>query len=369
MAQLVVKPVRTRSDRSQFLNLPWSLYRGDPFWVPPLRYSQLELLGYRPHPFYSHAEIQTFLALRGGQPVGRIAAIVNHAHNRIHGERRGFFGFFESENDPAVAAALLDGAREWLANREIHALRGPVSPSFNYEMGCLIDGFASPPGFLMPYSRPYYGSLLEGCGLRKSQDLYAYLGHTGMVANLDEKIVRVAEEATRRLGIRFRPMSRRADLRIYLQIHNEANRGHWGFVPLTEAEIEHAAAGLSWIIEPRFTVVAEVDGRPIGAMLGLLDYGPRIRQSGGRLFPLGLPRLLLGRGRIKRLRIVSALVLPEFQLWGVGIALIHRLRPELLSWGIGEVECSWVAESNPLSKGTLERFGTQRAKTYRVYDG
>jgi hypothetical protein len=351
------------------MDLPWSLYRGDPSWVPPLRHNQQGLLGYKPHPFYDDAEIQTFLALRGREPVGRIATIVNHAHIRLYDERRGFFGFFESEDDPEVTRALLAATREWLAERGIHAIRGPVSPSFNYEMGCQIDGFDSPPGFLMPYNLPYYGRLLEACGLRKSQDLYAYLGHTNMVADLDEKIVRVAEEATRRFDIRFRPMRGRADLHTYLEIHNTANRGHWGFVPLSEAEIEHAARGLSWLVEPRFTAIAEVEGRPIGAMLGLLDFGRRIRQSGGRLFPLGLPRLLLVRRRIQRLRLVSALVLPEFQLWGIGIALIHRLRPELLAWGIGEVECSWVAESNPLSKGTLERFGTRRAKTYRVYDG
>ena len=368
MRQLVVQPVRTRRERGQFLDLPWSVYRGDPLWVPALRHSQQQLVGYRPHPFYRAAEIQTFIALRG-EPVGRIAAIINHAHNRIHGERRGFFGFFESVDEREVAESLLAAARAWLAERGIHSMRGPVSPSFNYEMGCLIEGFDSSPGFLMPYNLPYYGRLLEACGLAKSQDLYAYLGHTSMTANLDEKIVRVAEEATRRFEIQFRPMKGPADLRTYLQIHNQANRGHWGFVPLTEAEIQHAALGLRWLVEPRFTAIAEVEGRPIGAMLGLLDYGPRIRQSGGRLFPLGLPRLLLGRRRIKRLRIVSALVLPEFQLWGVGIALIHRLRPELLAWGIGEVECSWVAESNPLSQGTLERFGTRRAKTYRLYDG
>jgi GNAT superfamily N-acetyltransferase len=256
-----------------------------------------------------------------------------------------------------------------LSARGCGAIRGPVSPSFNYQMGCLVEGFDSPPTFLMPYNPPFYGELLAAQGLQKSQDLYAYAGHTNMVDTLDEKVVRVAEEATRRFGIRFRPMRSRADLRTYLQIHNAANRGHWGFVPLSAAEIEHAAGGLGWLLEPRFTAIAEVEGRPIGAMLGLLDFAPRIKQSGGRLFPWGLPRLLFGRRKLQRLRLVSALVLPEYQLWGVGIALIHRLRPELLAWGIGEVECSWVAESNPLSKGTLERFGTRRVKTYRVYDG
>jgi GNAT superfamily N-acetyltransferase len=369
MPPVVVQPVKSARQQKLFLEFPRELYYGDPHWVPPLRHVERQLVGYAPHPFIVHAACQTFLAWRSGQVVGRIAAIVNHAHNQLHRDNIGFFGFFEAKDDPQAAAALLMAARKWLAGHGLHMVRGPVSPSFNYQMGCLVEGFSTPPGFLLPYNPPYYGRLLEACGLRKSQDLYSFVGHTNMVANLDEKIVRVAEEAVRRFDVRFRPMRTNSDLRTYLRIHNQANQGHWGFVPLSDAEIEQAASGLSWLVESRFTALAEVDGKAIGAMLGLLDFGPRIRQSDGKLFPLGLPRLMFGRRRIKRLRIVSALVLPEYQLWGVGIALIHRLRPELLAWGIGEVECSWVAESNPLSKGTLERFGTQRDKTYRIFDG
>lgn len=369
MSEIVVRPVATGRQRAEFLKLPWELYRRDPLWMPPLERSERQLAGFSRHPFHRDAEIQTFLAYHNGQAVGRIAAIVNQAHLRLHGAGLGFFGFLEMVNNPNVASTLLGAARDWLSARGCKAIRGPVSPSFHYQMGCLIEGFDSPPTILMPYNPPFYGELLEAQGLRKSQDLYAYRGHTSMVATLDEKVVRVAEEATSRFQIRFRPMRGREDLRTYLQIHNTVNRGHWGFVPLSDEEIEHAAAGLQWLIEPRFTAMAEVEGRPIGAMLGLLDFSPRIKRSGGRLFPWGLARLLLGRRKIQRLRLVSALVLPEFQLWGVGIAMIHRLRPELIAWGIGEVECSWVAESNPLSKGTLERFGTQRVKTYRIYDG
>jgi hypothetical protein len=202
--------------------------------MPPLARSERQLAGFSRHPFYRDAEIQTFLAHSSGRVVGRIAAIVNQAHLRQYGDGLGYFGFFETENDPHVAGALLDAALDWLSARGCEAIRGPVSPSFNYPMGCLVEGFDSPPTVLMPYNPPFYGDLLASQGLRKSQDLYAYRGHTNMVATLDEKIVRVAEEATRRFQIRFRPMRGRADLRTYLQIHNAANRGHWGFVPLSD---------------------------------------------------------------------------------------------------------------------------------------
>jgi hypothetical protein len=372
MHDVVIQPVATARQRASFLELPWKLYRGDPLWMPPLRRNQRELAGFARHPFYEQAESQAFLAVRGSEPVGRVSAIINHAHNRAHGENRGFFGFFEAENDPAVATALLEAARKWLAARGMRSLRGPMSPSFNYEMGCLVEGFHRQPAFMMGYNPPYYGPLLEGCGLRKSQDLYAFWARTNIVATLDEKIVRVAEAATDRLKLKFRHLDPRrfdADVRTFLHIHNEANRGHWGFLPLSEGEIRHLSRSLRYLIEPRFTALAEVDGRPIGVMFGILDYNPRIKHFDGRLLPFGFLGLLLGRRQIKGLRIISALVLPEFQLWGVAIALIHFLRPQILSWGIEHVECSWVAESNPLSTGTLERFGMLRDRVYRIYDG
>ena len=371
MYEVVVQPVVTALQRALFLELPWKLYHDDPLWMPPLRRSQRELAGFASHPFYDDAESQAFLAFRGKKVVGRVSAIVNHAHNRVYQEDRGFFGFFEAENDPAVAAALLDAARQWLSARGIRTLRGPMSPSFNYEMGCLVEGFHRPPTFLMPYNAAWYGPLLEGYGMRKVQDLFAYWGPTSMVTTLDEKIVRVAEAATERLKIKFRHLDPRrfdSDVRTFLHIHNEANRGHWGFLPLSEGEIRHLSRSLRYLIEPRFTAIAEVEGRPIGVMFGILDYNPRISHFDGRLFPFGFLGLMLGRRKLKGLRIISALVLPEFQLWGVAIALIHFLRPHILSWGIRDVECSWVAESNPLSTDTLERFGMTRDRTYRIYD-
>lgn len=372
MPDIVVKPVASNLDRKRFLDLPFRLYRDDPLWVPALRQSEREWAGFARHPFYDDAEVQTFLAFRGGQPAGRIAAIVNHTHNRLHNEQRGFFGFFETQDDPALAAGLFGAAREWLEARGMRAIRGPVSPSFNYQMGCLVEGFHRPPSFLMPYNPPYYGPLIEACGFRKEHDLYAYLGPTQMAYSLDEKLPRIAIASIERLGIKFRPLDTRrfdADVRTFLHIHNEANRGHWGFVPMSEGEIRHLSRSLRHLVEPRFTAIAEVEGRPIGVMLAMLDFGPRIKASGGRLLPFGFLRLLVNRRGLKELRLISALVLPEFQLWGVGLALIHHLQTAILEWGIQHVECSWVSETNTLSTGTLERFGTKRDKTYRIYDG
>ncbi len=149
---VVVRTVETQSDRKQFLLLPWQLYKGDPHWIPPLRLNQEELLNFRKHPFYETNEIQTFLAVRDGKPCGRIAAIVNHAHNQRYNEQRGFFGFFESVDDLRVAGALFDAARHWFAERGIKQIRGPMNPSMNYECGLLIEGFDEPTTLMMTYN-------------------------------------------------------------------------------------------------------------------------------------------------------------------------------------------------------------------------
>jgi GNAT superfamily N-acetyltransferase len=371
MSTVTVRPCATRRERTDFLHLPWRLYAADPNWVPPLRQNQKELVGFARHPFYDDAASQAFVAYRDSLPVGRILALVNHAHNRRYNESRGFFGFFESIDDTEVAHGLLAAARDWLAGQGMTAMRGPVNPLLNYEIGLLIEGFDSPPTFMMTYNPSYYGPLLESFGLSKVEDLYAFVGRIEQLAQLDKKLEFVLNEARTRFNIVTRPMNRRhfaEEIRRFLTIYNEALVGTWGFVPLSLGEVRHMAAALKYLLVPELAMLAEVDGKAIGATLGLLDYNPRIKAIDGRLFPFGFIRLLYNRRAIKRFRAVSTNVLPEYQRWGVGLVLANSLLPKVLEWGIQEGEFSWVLESNHLSRKTLERGGAVREKTYRIYD-
>ena len=158
-----------------FLKLPWRIYRNDPFWVPPLLFDQKQLLNRRKHPFHQHAEVEYFVAWRGEEAVGRIAAIVNHQYVQFHEEATGFFGFFESIHDVKVATALLATAEQWVADRGMQQIRGPMNFSTNEECALLIDGFDSAPAVMMPYNPTYYPQLLEGSGYAKAKDLLAYL--------------------------------------------------------------------------------------------------------------------------------------------------------------------------------------------------
>jgi GNAT superfamily N-acetyltransferase len=371
MSHVAIEKVTSRRQRNQFLALPWELYRGNPHWVPPLRYDQEGLVGYKHHPFYDHAEGQTFLALRDGKPAGRIMAIVNHAHNRHYNERRGFFGFFECVNDAAVSAPLFAAAADWLRERGMTVVRGPVNPSMNYEVGLLVQGFDQRPSFMMTYNPPYYAELIEGFGFQKAQNLYAFWGHTSMVAGLDQKLFYIWRECKERFNLQLRHLNRRRfaqEVRLFLDLYNQSMAGMWGFTPLSEGEIKHLASSLKHLIVPELTVIGEVDGQPVGGTFALLDYNPRIQKIDGRLFPLGFLRLLWNKREIKRVRVISANVLPEYQKWGVGLVVIGQLLPAIKAWGIEEVEFSWVAESNHLSFKTLQRGGAKIVRTYRIYD-
>jgi hypothetical protein len=371
MPEIIVRPVSTRREQRQFLNYPWQLYRDDPNWVPPLRSDQQELVGYRPHPFHETNRVQTFLATRGGEVCGRIAAIANSAHVEIHKEARGFFGFFECADDQEVANSLFDAAREWLAEQGLTSIRGPMSPSINYVVGTLVEGFDSPPTFLMAYNPDYYPQLIEGYGFRKSQDLYAFWAHRDMLPTSMAKHWPLADQIAERYNVTVRALDRsrlREDVETFLDIYNRSMESHWSFVPMSPGEVRHAAKSLQWLIEPEFAVGAEIDGQVVGVVFVLPDYNPRIKKTNGRLFPFGFLRLLWNKRSMKKARVLAANVLLEYQLHGIALVLLKAMVPENLDWKIEEVEYSWIAESNRHSRGALEKGGAKQYKAYRVYD-
>jgi GNAT superfamily N-acetyltransferase len=235
----------------------------------------------------------------------------------------------------------------------------------------LTEGFDSPPTFLMPYNPSYYPRLVETYGFHKAQDLYAYYGHRSQLPASTARFQPIGEQIVARYNIRLRTLDRkrfRQDVADFVSIYNRALPDHWGFVPITDQEIQHIAKGLRWLIVPELAVVAEIDGRLVGVVLALPDYNPRIRQINGRLLPFGFLRLLWNKPAIKKIRIAAVYVLPEYRLLGVGLVLLRALVPMALEWGVQESEYSWVAESNQLSRGALEKGGAKLIKSYRVYD-
>ena len=370
MADIAIQPVETRSQQKRFIHLPWRIYQDDPCWMPPLIMSQEELLGFRKHPFYERSKSQSFLVTRGGRDVGRITAIVNAGHINRYKEQRGFFGFFECDDDTAASRALFQAAGDWLHAQGMTCIRGPANPTLNYECGLLIDGFDTPPFFMMTHNRPWYAHLVEDAGFGKIEDMFAFYGKTSMLDGIDPKLATMIEGVKERFGVTLRPLDKSRfaeEVRMFLHIYNESLGGTWGFVPLTPGEVDHMAASLKYLIEPELAIVAEVGGKPVGAVFCLLDYNPRIKAIDGRLFPFGFLKLLWNKKAIKRLRAISTNVVPEYQAWGIGLVLMSGLYERFIKWGLEEVEFSWVLESNYLSRRTLERGGAIVTKKYRMY--
>ncbi|TWU27058.1 hypothetical protein Pla52o_09170 [Novipirellula galeiformis] len=368
---LTCDEVTSKRDQKEFLYLEREVYRDNPHWVPPLWAERRKIVGFKHHPFYDDADRQAFLVRREGRAVGRILAVVNHAHNRCHHEKRGFVGFFECENDREASGLLFQHAFDWLRQQGMTDVRGPVHPSLNYEVGLLVDGFDSPPTFMIPYNHDYYEGLFLESGFEQVQDLFSYEAHMDILEDLDPKLAFVIEEATRRFKVNCRPIDRKRfkeDVRSFLEIYNQSLQRTWGYVPMSEAEIRVQSDGLKHLIVPELTSIAEIDGRPVGAGFGLLDYNQIIRKIDGNLFPFGWIKLLTGKRKIDRLRLISTNVLPEYQKWGLGLVTLSRILPDAIDFGIQIGEFSWVLESNSLSRGTIERGGATRTKTHRLYD-
>jgi GNAT superfamily N-acetyltransferase len=368
---ITVRAAVSSRDRRHFQRLPWTIYANDPNWVPPILSQERLLLGWKRHPFFDHAQMVTLLAERQAKVVGRIAVFVNDVHNDKYQEKRGFFGFFECVDDLAVARELFAAGHAWLLERGMTDWRGPVNPSLNYTCGLLIDGFTSPPVFLMTYNRPYYAALIEACGFAKTQDMYAYEMDVACLATLVDRYKPAVLSALDGRGLVVRPFDRSRfaeEIKTFLGIYNRALEGTWGFTPLQVREAEHIAAELGQIIAPEFAAFAVLDGEVIGAVLALLDYNQIIRKLDGRLLPFGIFRLMLGQKRINVARGMAVMMVPGHQQSGLSVVLLDRLCEAAKPWGLKGWEFSWVLESNASSRGTLRRAGTKLTKTYRIYD-
>ena len=367
-AALRIEPLDASADMRAFLRLPWRIYRDDPHWVPPLLVEQRKLLNRRKHPFHQHADVEYFLARRGDEVVGRIAAIVNHRHIEFHHEDVGFFGFFECIDDPAAARALILRAEEWLVARGMKAMRGPMNFSTNEECGLLVDGFDTPPMIMTTHNPPYYERLLESAGLRRTKEMYAYL-----LAELSEptRLMRGVARVAERSGAVVRPIRMkelRSEIERVREVYNSAWEQNWGFVPMTEAEFDEMAKQMKQIVDPELCLIAEIGDEPVAFGLVLPDFNQAIRHTNGRLLPFGLFKLLWHARRIDQVRVLTLGVKPEYRRLGLDAMLMLRGYRRALELGYKRSEASWILEDNLPMRRIMERLGWSVYKTYRVYE-
>jgi len=382
-----VAPVTSGSDLHRFVTFPWKVYRGDPTWVPPLIRDEKKLLSPGKHPFHDHGEIRCFLARAAGgggkaRVVGRVAAIRNTAYEEFHRENVGFFGFFEclptsarlaregvAATPEAITKALVDAVRGWLGDRGLARFLGPMNPSTNETCGLLIDGFDDPPMVMMTYNPAEYAGLLQSAGLVKAKDMVAYI-----MADVDppDALLKRVEAVVGRSGVKVRTLDKknmREEIRRIQKVYNGAWEKNWGFVPMTQPELDHMAKELMPIVEPEYVAFVEKDGEPIGFCLALPDFNMALRHANGRLFPFGLLKILWYSRKIDRLRVLALGLLPEYRKLGIDQLLYLQLWRSGRRKGIRQGEFSWILEDNAPMRTAVEKMGSKVAKTYRIYEG
>jgi len=353
----------------EFIRFPYSVYRGDAKWVPPLEIAMKELLDREKHPFYLNAQAEFYLARQNGRVVGRIAAIVDRAHNQFHEESAGFFGFFECVDDLAVAEALLARARQWCLDRGAKFLRGPVNPSLNYECGMLVDGFDSSPMVMMTYNPRYYPTLMEKVGLKKAKDLFAYISHADRIDM--KKIGRVADRVLATNGVKVRPINMKdfqGDVERVWDVYGKAWQRNWGFVPMSREEFFAMGKEMKQILKPELVLIGEVGDRVVGFALALPDVNVALKPANGKLLPTGLLKILYYQRLIKSVRVLALGVVEEFRPSGLAAAFYATLVRNARQLGYGDCEMSWILEDNTLMNRSLEVMGARRYKTYRIYE-
>ncbi len=370
MDQISINKIST-SEIKKFLKMAFDIYKDDPFWVPPLYMDKLKILNKNKNPFFkdSSNEIELFIAYRNNKPVGRIAAIKNDLHNKIHNENIGFFGFFESINDQEVANKLLDTTKDWLKEKGLEAMRGPANPTSNDEYGALLEGFDDTPRLLMSYNPKYYLDLFDNYGLKKAKDLYAYdIENSEMIKN--EKIKRVADIVKKRYGLKIRTVNMKNfknELDVFKEVYNKSWAPNWGFVPMSDAEIDAAAKDLKPLINPDLVLFAEIDNKPIGAALVMMDYNQIFKSMKGKLFPFNFIKLYTQKKKIDWVRIIALGIIPEFQQKGIDGALYFEVLKRAEKNGILRGEASWILEDNKMMVRGAETMNGKIYKKYRIY--
>ena len=369
MSEVKVTTVKTKSDLNNFIKFAWKIYKDNPYWVPPLLMDIKERLDTKKNPFYKHAERELFLAERNGEIVGRIGAIKNDLHNEHANDNVGFFGFFECINDQEVANALFDAAKKWLKEKGFDAMRGPANPSSNDEYGLLLEGFEDQPRLMMAYTHKYYLDLCEGYGFSKVKDLYAYKLETEKVRS-SEKLKRVAEIARKRSRLVVREVNLKDfknELEKVKYVYNAAWAPNWGFVPMTEEEIDVFAKEYKPLVEPQILLMGEIDDKPVGFSLVLRDYNFIFKKLNGHLFPFGFIKLFTQRKKIPWSRIITLGIVPEYQKRGLDAVFYWEIVNRAYDIGITMGEASWILEDNEMMNRGAAVMNGELYKKYRLY--
>ncbi len=375
---VTVRKVETQADFKAFFEFPWKLYRDDPNWVPPLLSMRRHLLDKNENPSWEYLEGDYYVAWRAGEPVGTVAAFVNHRHNEFHNEHISWFGFFECIDDQDVATALLDTAAAWGRERGYNALRGPQSFTNMDECGLLVDGFARPV-MLMPYNPPYYQRLVENAGLAKVMDTHSAMANWDILheAGAVDRVNRIADRIKRSQSITVRGLDRKnlkAEFELFKDIYNHAWEKNWGFTPFTSKELDALVKSLGSFIDPELACFGYVGGEPAGFLLCVPDFGQVLHRAYAKPGTPEFVTLIKAlwhwriRPKINWIRVPLMGVVEGQRGKGVDLAMYAYIMDAVGRTRYDHVDGGWVLETNRAMLGLVNQFKMNIYRTYRFYE-
>jgi GNAT superfamily N-acetyltransferase len=368
-----ISPVRGRRDLRSFIDVPFRLHANHPLWVPPLRVERWVALNRRLNAFFTHGEAEYMLARRDGRVVGRISAHISTAFNDHRGERWGWFGFIEFEDDQEVVDALLAAAAEWLRQRGMERIVGPASFAMNEECGVLVEGFELRPMILQPWQPPYYQQRIEAAGMVKAMDLLMWNLEVSDRDRVLPVIFELADKVESQHGIRVRPMRRwqlRKDMDAFAEVYNAAWADNWDFVPYSKRDLDAYAQELQLVFDKHWFFLAErVDtGEIVGMALTVPDINQVLARMRGKLLPFGWWYFLNKARIIDRVRVGFLGVKPSYQHTGVAAKLYVEHFNAAATTRQSGGEMGWILESNTAMNRGMEAMGGRIVKRYRMYE-
>ncbi len=373
--EIEIRQVATKADQLAFLRVPFTVFADDKNWVPQLFHERLEHLDPKKNPFFDHAEAAFWVALRDGEPVGRISAQICSIHQKRYPGKIGQFGFLDALDEEEIFDQLLATASDWLQQRGMKHIQGPFSLSINDEVGLLVDGFNTPPSLMMGHALPYYAGHLERLGFTKAKDIFAYDYSfvTSDFSRADALIKRIEKTP----GLSVRPIDKKNldhDLAIIIDIFTDAWKDNWGYVPMTQAEIDALGKNLKMLVKEGYVAIASLDGEPQAMAITLPNLNDAIGDLNGRLLPFGwlkiIWRIILKPPKSVRLLLMGVCKKHQNTTKGAALAfiMISALRQYHHGRGTQRCEMSWVLEDNTAMRHMLEAMGAKAYKTYRIYE-
>jgi hypothetical protein len=363
-----------KKTRKDFLDVVDAIYADDPHYVRPLDMDVEDRLDRKKNPFFDHGEATAWVAYRDGRPVGRISAQIDRSHLERYKDDAGFFGFLDTVNDPEVTRVLIDEAAAWTKARGMKTIRGPLSLNINEELGCLVEGFDTPPMIMMPHHRTYQGGLIEQAGLHKLKDFYAWNYEVG---NVPARAQKAHDEIKAMPEIKTRPADPKHlldDVRVLMEIFNDAWSDNWGFVPLSQRELEKMATDLKLILIPELSFITFIDGEAAAVALALPNINEAIHDLNGKLLPFGLPKLLW-RLKVRGTKSARLIILGIKKKYrhvrryaGLSAYLYVAMNNAGRLLGIQRGELSWTLEDNSAINAGIRLMGGRIYKKYRVYE-